>query len=201
MTIFAAGYPDALVMINNISGAMEYGFAFLRYFLMVLAVLYMIYAILNLYAITTSATGQPNKMFPSRSQPTLGSAWVQLVVAGLLMLTATTLLPIASSMSIITGDATISYYSVGSLDTTDNDLQKAVSQLLNRAFVFIGLLAFYRGFATWWKITNGESDHKFGRVLGFFFFGLLCFNITFVNALVANTIGFDLFGFLLNTNN
>lgn len=200
MTIFAVGYPDALEMIKNLSGAMEYGFFFLRYLLMALAVMYMVYAISNLYSITSSPAGQPNKMFPSRSQPTAGSAWVQLVVAGLLMLTATTLLPIASSMSVITGEATISYYSVGSYDTADNDITTAVSQLLNRAFVFIGLLAFYRGFATWWKITNGESEHKFGRVLGFFFFGVLCFNITFVNAIVANTIGFDLFGFLLNTN-
>lgn len=200
MTIFAAGFPDALVMINNLSSAMEYGFLFLRYFLMALAVIYMIFAIGNLYSITSSATGQPNKMFPSRSQPTVGSAWVQLVVAGLIMVTATTLLPIASSMSVLTGEATISYYSVGSLDTTGNDLQEAVMALLNRAFVFIGLLAFYRGFATWWKITNGESEHKLGRVFGFFFFGLLCFNITFVNAIVANTIGFDLFGFLLKTN-
>ena len=200
MTILAATYPDALVMINNVSEAMEYGFFFLRYFLMFLAVMYMAYAILNLYSITSSSTGQPNKMFPSRSQPTVGSAWVQLVVAGMLMLTATTLLPIASSMSVLTGDATISYYSVGSLDTTGNDLQEAVMSLLNRAFVFIGLLAFYRGFVTWWKITNGESEHKMGRVFGFFFFGVLCFNITFVNAIVANTIGFDLFGFLLKTN-
>jgi hypothetical protein len=200
MTIFAAGFPDALVMINNLSSAMEHGFSFLRYFLMVLAVMYMAFAIGNLYSITSSATGQPNKMFPSRSQPTVGSAWMQLVLAGLVMVTATTLLPIASSMSVITGDATISYYSVGSLDTTGNDLQKAVMALLKRAFVFIGLLAFYRGFATWWKITNGESEHKIGRVFGFFFFGLLCFNVTFVNAIVANTIGFDLFGFLLKTN-
>lgn len=200
MTIFAATYPDALVMIEGIAGALEYGFFFLRYFLMVIAVIYMVYAIGNLYSITSSPVGQPNKLFPSRAQPTVGSAWVQLVVAGLLMLTATTLLPIASSMSVLTGEATISYYSVGSYAATDNDITSAVSQLLNRAFVFIGLLAFFRGFVTWWKITNGESEHKFGRVLGFFFFGVLCFNITFVNALIANTIGFDLFGFLLNTN-
>lgn len=200
MTIFAATYPDALVMIQNISGAMEYAFLLLRYLLMALAVLYMVYAIGNLYSITSAPTGQPNKLFPSRSQPTIGSAWVQLVLAGLVMLTATTLLPIASSMSVLTGEATISYYSVGSYDTSGTDITTAVSQLLNRAFVFIGLLAFYRGFVTWWKITNGESEHKMGRVFGFFFFGILCFNITFVNALVANTIGFDLLGFLLNTN-
>lgn len=200
MTIFAATYPDALVMIENLSGAMEYAFFFLRYLLMALAATYMVYAIFNLYSLTSAPTGQPNKMFPSRSQPTVGSAWMQLVLAGLIMLTATTLLPIASSMSVITGEATISYYSVGSYESQGSDITSAVSQLLNRAFVFIGLLAFYRGFATWWKITNGESEHKIGRVFGFFFFGVLCFNITFVNALIANTIGFDLLGFLLNTN-
>lgn len=200
MTIIAVTFPDALVMIKNLSGAMEFAFFFLRWFLMGLSVVYGVYAILNLYAITSSTTGQPNKMFPSRAQPTVTSAWVQLVLAGLLLLTAMTLLPIATSMSAISGDATISYYSIGSYNEGTDSLQTAVSELLQRAFVFLGLLAVFRGFATWWKITNGESDHKFGRVIGFFFFGLLCFNIEFVNALVSNTIGFDIFGFLLSSN-
>lgn len=200
MTIIAASFPDALEMIKNLSGAMEYAFFFLRWFLMALSVMYGVYSIMNLYAITSSTTGQPNKMFPSRSQPTVASAWMQLVLAGLLLLTAMTLLPIATSMSAISGDATISYYSIGSYDAETDDLQSAVGELLNRAFTFLGLLAVFRGFVTWWKITNGESEHKVGRVIGFFFFGLLCFNIEFVNALVANTIGFDIFGFLLSTN-
>ena len=200
MTIIAASFPDALEMIKNLSGAMEYAFSFLRWFLMALSVVYAAYAIYNLYSITSSTTGQLNKMFPSRAQPTIASAWMQLVLAGLLLITAMTLLPIATSMSAITGKATISYYSIGSYDATTDDLQTAVGQLLNRAFIFLGLLAVFRGFITWWKITNGESEHKAGRVIGFFFFGLLCFNIEFVNALVANTIGFDIFGFLISTN-
>ena len=201
MTIIAAGFPDALVMIKNLSGAMEYAFFFLRWFLMGLSVIYGVYAIANLYAITTSSTGQPNKMFPSRAQPTIMSAWVQLVLAGLLLLTAMTLLPLATSMSALSGKATISYYSIGSYTAETESLQTAVSELLQRAFVFIGLLATFRAFATWWKITNGETEHKIGRVFGFLFFGLLCFNIEFVNALVSNTIGFDIFGFLLTANN
>lgn len=200
MTILAVSYPDAFVLIKNLSGIFEYGFLFLRWFLMILSVMFTVYAIMNLYALSTSSTGQPNKMFPSRSQPTISSAWMQLVLAGLLMVTATTLLPLATSMSAISGDATISYYSVGSYDATGSDMTKSIGQLLQRAFAFLGLLATFRGFMTWWKITNGESDHKFGRVIGFFFFGLLCFNITFVNALVANTIGFDTIGFLLSKN-
>lgn len=200
MTILAVSYPDAFVLIKNLSGVFEYAFLFLRWFLMVLAVMFTVYAIMNLYALTTSANGQPNKMFPSRSQPTIGSAWVQLVLAGLLMVTAITLLPLATSMSAITGEATINYYSVGSYDAPTDDMTKSIGQLLNRAFAFLGLLAIFRGFMTWWKITNGESDHKFGRVIGFFFFGILCFNIEFLNALVANTIGFDTIGFLLSKN-
>lgn len=198
--MLAASYPDALVMIKNISGAFEYAFFFLRYFLMALSVMYMIYAIGNLYSITSAPMGQISKMFPSRAQPTATSAWVQFVLAGLLMLTAMTLLPIASSMSVLSGKSTITYYSIGSYTEATDDLTTAVSELLQRAFTFLGLLAFFRGFVTWWKITNGESEHKFGRVIGFFFFGLLCFNIEFVNALVANTIGFDTIGFLFKTN-
>lgn len=200
MSIFAASYPDALVMIKNLSGAFEYAFSFLRYFLMVMAVLYMAWSIMNLYSITSSTNGQMQKIFPSRAQPTIGSAWVQFVMAGLLMLTAMTLLPIATSSSVITGDSTISYYSVGSYSADTDDLSTAVKELIGRIFVFLGMLAFWRGFATWWKITNGESEHKFGRVIGFFFFGLLCFNIEFVHALVSNTLGFDLFGFLFKTD-
>lgn len=116
------------------------------------------------------------------------------------MVTAMTLLPLATSMSAITGEATINYYSVGSYGAPNNDMIESIGQLLNRAFAFLGLLAVFRGFMTWWKITNGESDHKFGRVIGFFFFGLLCFNIEFVNALISNTIGFDIIGFLISKN-
>lgn len=199
MSILAVSYPDALVMVKNLSGMFEYLFVFLRYFLMVMAFLYMGWSIMNLYSITSSTNGQMQKMFPSRAQPTVGSAWVQFIVAGLLMVTAMTLLPIATSMSAITGESTISYYSIGSYDTGTDDFQTAVKELLQRAFVFLGLLAFWRGFATWWKITNGETEHKFGRVIGFFFFGVLCFNVEFVNALAANTIGFDVLGFLLKT--
>lgn len=165
-----------------------------------MAFLYMGWSIMNLYSITSSTNGQMQKMFPSRAQPTVGSAWVQFIIAGLLMVTAMTLLPIATSMSAITGESTISYYSIGSYDTGTDDFQTAVKELLQRAFVFLGLLAFWRGFATWWKITNGETEHKFGRVIGFFFFGILCFNVEFVNALVSNTIGFDVLSFLLKTN-
>lgn len=200
MNILAVSYPDAFELIKNLSGIFEYAFLFLRWFLMALSVLFTVYAIMNLYALTTSSNGQPNKMFPSRSQPTIGSAWMQLVLAGLLMVTAMTLLPLATSMSAITGEATINYYSVGSYSAPNNDMIESIGQLLNRAFAFLGLLAVFRGFMTWWKITNGESDHKFGRVIGFFFFGLLCFNIEFVNALISNTIGFDIIGFLISRN-
>lgn len=200
MTIFAASFPDALEMVKNISGIFEFAFSFLRYFLMAMAVMYMAFSILNLHSITTSSTGQINKMFPSRAQPTLTSAWAQVLLAGLIMVTAITLLPIASSMSALTGEATINYYSIGSYDQNTDSLQTATSQLVNRAFAFLGLLAFFRGFVTAWKITNGETDHKFGRVVGYFFFGLLCFNIEFTNAVISNTIGFDTFGFLFDNN-
>lgn len=199
MSIIAASFPDALVMIKNLSSIFEYAFLFLRWLLMVMSVLYTAFAILNLYSLTSSPSGQMQKMFPSRAQPTIGSAWMQFVVAGILMLTAMTLLPIATSTSVLSGDSTVQYYSIGSYNTDTTNLQTAVQDLLARSFAFVGLLAFWRGFSTWWKITNGESEHKFGRVIGFFFFGVLCFNIEFVNALVANSIGFDLFGFLFNT--
>ena len=196
--VFAVDFPDALVMIRNLSGAFEYLFLMLRYMLMVFSILWAAYSILNMYALSTSANGQMNRLMPSRYQTTMAGAWMQLVVASLTMLVAMTFLPLATGMSAITGEATITYYSVGSYTANTDNLTLAVTEFLERAFALIGLIAFARGAITWYKISNGEYDHKFTRVLGYFFFSLLCFNISFVNALIANTIGFDLLGFILN---
>lgn len=193
----AKNSPDALVMIENISEALEYFFTWLRYLIIIVSFIWAFYALINVYAVTTGNQGQPNKFFASRSQPTIGGAWGQLALAGLTLLSAWTLLPLASSMEFITGTPEITMYSIGSYNKGQTDVTAAISALIHRGMAFIGLLAFYRGFVTWNRLLEGTSDHRFGRVIGYFFFGLCCFGIDWINALISNIIGFDLFKGLL----
>ena len=103
-------------------------------------------------------------------------------------------------MSFITGTPEITAYSIGSYNKSQSDITLAISALVHRGLAFIGLLAFYRGFVTWYRILEGASDKRFGRVIGFFFFGLICFAIDWVNALIASIIGFDIFKLLTGAN-
>ena len=196
----APNSPDALVMISNIAEAFEYFFAWLRYFLIALAFVWAFYSLANVYAVTTGSQGQPNKFFASKSQPTIGGAWAQFALSGLILLSAWTLIPLATSMSFITGTPEITAYSIGSYNKAQSDITLAISALVHRGLAFIGLLAVYRGFVTWYRILEGASDKRFGRVIGFFFFGMCCFAIDWVNALIASIIGFDIFKLLTGAN-
>lgn len=198
--ILAANAPDALVMIRNIAGAMEYFFSFLRLFMIVAAFVWMFMSLMNLYAVTSSNGGQVAKMLPSNSQPTHMGAWLQFGTSGIVLLTAWTLLPLASGMDLITGTPEITAYSIGSYSKEGSDITKAVKELIDRSLAFVGLLAVYRGFALMYNIGNGKSQHGFGRVAGYFLFGLACFSMDFINAVVASVLGFNLFGFLLGVN-
>lgn len=200
LAVIAASAPDALQMIKNLSGALEYIFSFLRLFMIVAAFLWMFISLLNVYAVTSSNGGQAMKMLPSNAQPTHAGAWMQFIVSGLTLLTAWTLLPLATGMDFITGTPELTTYSIGSYDSNTNDLTEAVKQLVHRGLAFVGLLAWYRGFALWFNIGHGKSQHGLGRVAGYFFFGLACFSMDFINAVLANTLGFDIFGFLLGKN-
>lgn len=199
LAIIAASAPDALQMIKNISGALEYIFSFLRLFMIVAAFIWMFISLLNVYAVTSSNGGQAMKMLPSSAQPTHAGAWMQFVVSGLTLLAAWTLLPLATGMEFITGTPEITVYSIGSYSADGKDMMQAVKQLVDRGLAFVGLLAFYRGLALWFNIGHGKSQQGFGRVAGYFIFGLCCFSMDFINALLANTLGFDLFGFFFQT--
>lgn len=198
--ILAASAPDALVMIRSIAGAMEYFFSFLRLFMIVAAFVWMFMSLMNLYSVTSSNGGQVAKMLPSNSQPTHMGAWLQFVTSGLVLLTAWTLLPLASGMDLITGTPEITAYSIGSYSKEGSNFTQAVKELIDRSLAFVGLLAIYRGFALMYNIGHGKSQHGFGRVAGYFIFGLACFSMDFINAVVASILGFNLFGFLLGTN-
>lgn len=200
LAIIAASAPDALQMIKNLSGALEYLFSFLRLFMIVAAFVWMFLSLINVYAVTSSNGGQAMKMLPSSAQPTHAGAWMQFVVSGLTLLAAWTLLPLATGMEFITGTPELTMYSIGSYDAGSKDMTLAVKQLVQRGLAFVGLLAFYRGLALWFNIGQGKSQHGFGRVVGYFFFGLCCFSMDFINALIANTLGFDFFSFILGKN-
>ena len=184
-------------MIKNLAGAFEYIFSFLRLFLIVLAFIWMFFSLLAVFAVSSPNGSNAMKMLPSKQQPTYLGAWMQFFISGLLFLCAWTLLPLATGMSFITGTPEITAYSIGSYDTNTTDLTKAVKQLLDRALMFIGMLAVFRGLAVWYNISSGKSNQNIGRIFGYIFFGLACFSMDFINAVIANTLGFDLFGFLL----
>lgn len=201
-TVLAAvDKPDIFVLLTNLASAFSYLTLFLRYFLIALALLWMIFAFANLWSVSTANGGAPNKFFPSKSQPTAAGAWMQMFVSGLLFIMAYKMLPASILSSVITGDVIgVEIYSMGTYDTSaldGEDARDIIVDVLRSVMQFIGWLAYYRGFSTWYHMSQGTTDERVGRVFGYFIFGTLCMSIEWVNSLIANTIGFDLFGFFV----
>ena len=200
--IFAAvDKPDIFVLMTNLSSAFSYLTLFVRYFLIGLALLWMIFAFGNLWSVSTAINGQPNRFLPSKSQPTAAGAWMQMFVAGLTFIMAYKMLPAAVLSSLIMGDVIgVEIYSVGTYDTSNlgaDDTRNIIRDLIRTVMQFVGWLAYYRGLSAWYHIGQGTTDDKPGRVFGYFLFGTMCIAIEWVNSLLANTIGFDLFGIFM----
>lgn len=187
--------PNAFLILYNVVASLGYLFVFLRYFIMAVAVVWTIIALLNIWGLTTAhSNGQMNKLFPSQAQPTMASAWFQLFIAGALFVLALNLLPATLFSAILTGSTdAVQNYSVGSYnpDPTASQIQSLTKGLIQSLMALIGLLAFYRGFVTWWQISQGTSNQGMSRVLGFFVFGALAFNFFWVNDLLANITGMN----------
>ena len=192
--------PDVFLSLYNITASIGYFFNFLRYLIMGISVVWTIVALMNIWGLTTAETnGQMNKLFPSKAQPTLGSAWFQLFIAGATFILAYNLLPATLFSAILTGSTTpVQNYSVGSYipNPTGAQIETMGKNLVFSLFGLMGLVAFFRGFVTWWQIAQGTTDKTASRVLGFFFFGALCFNIKWFHDLLVSILGFDFLSIL-----
>lgn len=200
--IFAAvDKPDIFVLMTNLSSAFSWFTLFIRWFLIATSLVWMVFAFANLWAVSTANGGQPNKFFPTRSQPTMAGAWMQMLIAGLTFILAYKMLPASVIHSLVTGEDTgVQIYSIGSYDTSNIQAEESraiIRDLFNTVMQFIGWLAYYRGFSTWYHMSQGTTEHRASRIFGYFFFGTLCMSIDWVNSLVANTMGFDLFGLFM----
>lgn len=201
-TILAAvDQPDVFVMLNNLANAFSYITLYFRYFLIVLSLLWMFFALFNLWSVSVAGGGQPTKLLPSKAQPTVAGAWMQAIVAGLLFIMAYKMLPAAVMSSLVTGDVIgVEIYSVGtySPDTAGNaEIRALIQDVIGTLMQFIAWLAYFKGFNTWYQMGQGTTDHRASRVIGYFFFGTLCMSFEWVNSLIANTLGFDLFGLFM----
>lgn len=201
-TILAAvDKPDIFVLMTNLATAFSYLTLFIRYFLIGASLLWMIFAFFNLWSVSTANNGQPNKFFPSKSQPTSAGAWMQMFVAGLTFIMAYKMLPAAIFSSLILGDVIgVEIYAVGTYDVNNLDAESTrsiIRDLIRTVMQFVGWLSYYRGLSAWYHIGQGTTEDKPSRVVGYFIFGTLCMAIEWVNSLLANTIGFDIFGIFM----
>lgn len=201
-TILAAvDKPDVFVMLNNVANAFSWVTLYFRYFLILLSLFWMLFALFNLWSVSVAGGGQASKLLPSKAQPTIMGAWMQAIVAGLLFIMAYKMLPAALMSSLVTGDVIgVEIYSVGTYspnNATNADIRALIQDVIGTLMQFIAWLAYFRGFNIWYQMGQGTTEHRASRVIGYFFFGTLCMSFLWVNSLIANTLGFDLFGFFM----
>ena len=196
---------DPIQMIYNLGRAAFYVLEVARWGVAALAILWALSALLTMYALSSSTSGQPNKMFSSRSQPSMGSAVIQLVLAALLFSTAYDLTPMVITSSMVEGaNPSIQGYNdyaeyQNSLFKYDGAAEIPVDQareiIQNFILMFmrvIGFIAVCRGFKILYDISNGMSQKTNTTAFGFIFFGTLAFNFWWTYSLIANTLGFDI---------
>lgn len=192
-----AQIPDGFQIVYNLTVAFSYFIRFLRYFIIVVSLLWTVFAILNLYSVASAQNGQPSKFLPTRSQPTAGGAWLQLVIAGMTFIFAKEFIPASVMSALLTGTSDyVELYSVPEAFTepqTSEQTFALVRGLVHSALQFMGILAWFRGYLIWYNIAQGTSDKTAGKVLGYFVFGTACFAMEWINELLSNTIGFDFF--------
>lgn len=193
------GTPDGFTIIYNLTSMFSYFVIFFRYFIIIMSVLWTIYAILNLWSVANAQGGQPSKFLPTKSQPTAAGAWIQLFIAGITLSLAVSLAPAAIFSSFLTGSSEYAnIYTVKPYvaPTNQSTMQALFHNFIITVMQFMGLLAWFRGLSIWWNISQGTSDKTVGKVIGYFIFGTACFAIEWVNRLLANSIGFDFISIL-----
>lgn len=206
---FAAALPaNPIQMIYNLGRAAFFILEVARWAVAAIAILWAISALMNMYAISSATGGQPNKMFASRSQPSMGSAFFQLILAALLFSTAYDLTPMVVTSTMVEGaNPSIQGYNnyaeySSSLFQYDGSEAPPLDQSreIIKSFILmfmrvVGFMSVVRGFKILYDISDGSSQKTNGQALGFIFFGTLAFNFWWTYSLIANTLGFDVLSF------
>lgn len=202
MLLLTVNKPDIIVMLSNMALAFDYLLKFLRYALVFLSLVWVFYALLNLYALASASSGVPNKFFPTQAQPTTAGAFAQLFVAGLLFTFAWNLLPMAiMSSSVMDSIAGVKVYSLGSYDTTNpnSDMVRKLSyDLLIKVMQFIGFMGMFKGIRLWYQVSQGTNNEPSWKIMGYLFWGMVAFNFEWFYSLLTSIMGFDFLGLFMH---
>lgn len=199
-----ASPANPIQMIYNLGRAAFFVLDVARWGVAAIAIAWAIKALMNMYAVSSATGGQPNKLFTSRSQPTMGSAFMQLIFAALLFSTAYDLTPMVVTSSMVEGaNPSIQGYNdyaeyQNSLFQYDDVSEPPLDQSreIIKSFILmlmrvVGFVAVCRGFKILYDNSNGDGQKTDNQGFGFIFFGTLAFNFWWTYSLVANTLGFD----------
>lgn len=196
-----ATVPDALTILASLTRAFEVFFAILRYVIMVGGFIFATVAVMDLHASVVHAGQSSKRMFPRRHEPTTGGSLLLLAIAGLSVIVSLELTPIATTLTLISDNASFEYgaYSIGDMSEASkgDDVKEALNTLIKRCFQFVGLVAIFRGILGFKNYSQGlAKDSPALTGFGYFFAGVLCFGYEYVYYFIANIIGFDLIHFL-----
>ena len=205
----AAALPaDPVQMIYNLGRTAFYALEVLRWGVAAIAIIWAVSALMGMYAVSSATGGQPNKMFASRSQPTMGSALIQLMLAALLFSTAYDLTPMVITSTMVEGanpsiqgynnyaeysNSMFQYDGVAEIPLDQS--REIIKNFTLMAMRVVGFVAACRGFKILYDISDGNSQKTISQGFAFIFFGTLAFNFWWSYSLIANTLGFDVLSF------
>lgn len=204
-THLAAALPaNPIQMIYNLGRAAFFALEVARWAVAALAIIWAISSLMNMYAISSATGGQPNKMFASRSQPTMGSAFIQLCLAALLFSTAYDLTPMVVTSTMVEGaspsiqgyndyaEYSTSLFQYDGLPEAPLDQSREIiKNFILMIMRVVGFISVCRGFKILYDISEGNSQKTNAQGFGFIFFGTLAFNFWWTYSLIANTLGLD----------
>lgn len=203
-TTFAAAAVNPIQMIYSLGRVAFYALEIARWAFAGIAILWAIKSLLSMHAISSATGGQPNKFFSSRSQPTMGSAFVQLVLAALLFSTAYDLTPMVVTSTMVEGanpsiqgyndyaEYQNSLFQYDDVSTVPIDQSREIiKSFLLMVMRVVGFLAVCRGLKILYDNANGGGQKTDNQAFAFIFFGTLAFNFWWTYSLIVNTLGFD----------
>lgn len=199
---------NPIQMIYNLGRAAFFILEIARYAVAAMAILWALTALMNMYSVSSATAGQPNKMFASRSQPTMGSAFIQLCLAALLFSTAYDLTPMVLTSTMVEGaspsiqgynnyaeySASLFKYD-GMPEAPLNQSREIVQNFILMFMRVIGFISACRGFKILYDNSNGSGQKPSSQGFAYIFFGTLAFNFWWTYSLISNTLGFDMLSF------
>lgn len=194
------GLPDIMHVLSSVEQAILYITLAVRYIFAFGAFAWFIYAFMNLYATTNGNAG--HRLFASNARPTVVGSVLQMIIAAIMLAMLYDFSPALVVQSMFNDNTnTITLYSVGSyVPTTDhNQMFKVIMRIVYSVFYLLGFLAYFRASSTWYKKVEGTSNESASKIIIWYILGTLCFFLDFLNGVMASIIGFDMFGWLLNS--